>query len=232
MVGEDGQTNVPGLYIVGDLTGIPLLKFSADSGARAVMRIATDSGFSKQDTSDSDMVDIAIIGAGVSGFAAALQAKKREWSYRLFEATEVFSTIANFPKGKPIFTYPTEMVPVGELQLREGTTDVKEALLADLKEQTIEAGVEPEFVHIDRVRKNGRVFEVLDSEGEVVSRAHRVIVGIGRSGNFRKLGIPGENLDKVFNRLHDPQDFCGKRVLVVGGGDSAMETAIALATCG
>lgn len=232
IVGEGGVTNVSGLYIVGDLTGVPLLKFSADSGARAVMGMAADSKFNKQDTSDSEIVDIAIIGAGVSGFAAAMEAKKRGLSYRLFEATEVFSTVTNFPKRKPIFTYPTEMVPAGELQFHEGASEIKEGLLADLKEQTREAGIEPEFVHIDRVSKNGRIFEVFDSHGEIVGRAQRVIVGIGRSGNFRKLGIPGEDLDKLFNRLHDPQDFCGKRVLIVGGGDSAMETAIALATCG
>ena len=59
-----------------------------------------------------------------------------------------------------------------------------------------------------------------------------MIVGIGRSGNFRKLGVPGEQLDKVFNRLHDPVDFCDKDVLVVGGGDSALEAAIAIAQCG
>jgi NosR/NirI family transcriptional regulator, nitrous oxide reductase regulator len=65
-----------------------------------------------------------------------------------------------------------------------------------------------------------------------VLRAHRVIVAIGRSGSFRKLGVPGEELGKVSNRLHDPKDHCAQEVLVVGGGDSALEAAIALATCG
>ncbi len=67
---------------------------------------------------------------------------------------------------------------------------------------------------------------------KTVTRARRVIVAIGRSGNHRKLNIPGENLDKVFNRLYDPKDFHGKQALVVGGGDSALETAIALTMSG
>ena len=79
--------------------------------------------------------------------------------------------------------------------------------------------------------RNGAVLEVSLADRQVL-RAHRVIVGIGRSGNFRKLGVPGEDLDKVYNRLHDPRDFCGQNVLVVGGGDSALETAIALGGCG
>ncbi|MEM9420700.1 MAG: NAD(P)-binding domain-containing protein [Planctomycetota bacterium] len=230
VVQPDGSTNVPGFYIVGDLTGIPLLKFSADTGTRAVMTIANDPGFAKRTVADPAVRDIAIVGGGVSGFAAAKEAKKRNLTYELFEAAEPFSTISNFPKGKPIFTYPTDMTPAGDLQFHD-KAEIKEGLLEDLHEQTLDQGITPTNARIEKITKSGGIFELHVAGGENI-KAHRVIVGIGRSGNFRKLNIPGEELDKVYNRLHDPKDFCGQDILVVGGGDSAMETAIALATCG
>ncbi|MEM8738604.1 MAG: NAD(P)-binding domain-containing protein [Planctomycetota bacterium] len=230
VVQPDGSTNVPGFYIVGDLTGIPLLKFSADTGTRAVMTVANDPGFQKRSTSDPEVRDLAIVGGGVSGFAAAKEAEKRGLSYVLYEAAEPFSTIVNFPKGKPIFTYPTDMTPAGDLQFHE-KSEIKEGLVEDLHEQTLDAGIEPTKARVEKISKSGGVFELHVAGGDNL-KAHRVIVGIGRSGNFRKLGVPGEKLDKVYNRLHDPKDFCGQDILVVGGGDSAMETAIALAHCG
>lgn len=230
VVQPDSSTNVPGLYIVGDLTGVPLLKFSADTGSRAVMTIDGDPSFKKRSTADPAVRDIAIVGGGVSGFAAAKEAKKRGLTYELFEAAEPFSTIVNFPKGKPIFTYPTDMTPAGDLQFHD-KSEIKEGLLEDLHEQTLGEGITPTYARIDRVKRSGGLFELVIPDGENI-KAHRVVIGIGRSGNFRKLGVPGEELDKVYNRLHDPKDFCGQKLLVVGGGDSAMETAIALAECG
>lgn len=116
-VRPDGSTNIPGLYVVGDLTGIPLLKFSADTGARAVRTIVADSAFQRlrDDDSDSAALDLVILRAGVSGMAAALEARKAGLRFEILEATEPFSTIVNFPTGKPIYTYPTEMVPAGDL---------------------------------------------------------------------------------------------------------------------
>lgn len=229
-VNEDYSSNVPGLYIVGDLTGIPLLKFSSDSGAKAVLNILKDKNFRSQRSSvkEPGVLDLVIVGAGVSGMAAALEAKKNGLDFEILEATEPFSTIINFPKGKPIYTYPTDMIPEGDLQFTE---DVKEPLVEEIQEQTLGKGVTPKIQRVERVINRGNYFEVVIPGGESL-KALRVIVGIGRSGNFRKLGVPGEDKDKVFNRLHDPTDFEGKNVLVVGGGDSALETAIALAKAG
>jgi thioredoxin reductase/polyferredoxin len=221
---------VPGLYVVGDLTGIPLLKFSADTGARVIDTIADDKSFQGRKANDPSVRDVAIIGGGVSGFAALKQAGKRGLTADLFEAAEPFSTIVNFPKGKPIYTYPTEMTPAGDLQFHD-KADAKEGLIEDLHDQTLDAGLKWTQARIDRVKRSGGIFELTTGDGETI-RAHRVVVAIGRSGNFRKLDVPGEDKDKVYNRLHDPQDFCGTKALVVGGGDSAMETAIALAKCG
>ncbi|MGE0707254.1 MAG: NAD(P)-binding domain-containing protein [Planctomycetota bacterium] len=221
---RDGSTNVPGLYVVGDLTGIPLLKFSADTGARAVQTIAADASF--QAARQPELLDVVIVGGGVSGMAAALEAKARGLRYVLLEAAEPFSTIVNFPRQKPIYTYPTEMEPAGALRF---TAEVKEPLVEELRAQT--RGVEVRQAFAEQVERAGGRLEVVLSGGERLA-ALRVIVAIGRSGNFRSLGVPGEDLDKVSNRLHDPRDFAGQQVLVVGGGDSACEAAIALVQAG
>ncbi len=223
---EDGSTSIPGVRIVGDLTGIPLLKFASDSGARAVRAIMAEPDF--QQSTDPDVLDLAIVGAGVSGISAAIEARKAGLHATVFEATQTFSTIANFPKGKPIYTYPADMTPAGGLQF---SATVKEDLVAEMERQRVQAGVEPVAVRVDRIGRSGGHLLVHHAD-QRITRARRVIIAIGRSGNFRKLGCPGENLDKVYNRLYDPKEFAGKNALVVGGGDTAIETAIALASAG
>ena len=230
-VREDGTTAVPGVRVVGDLTGVPLLKFSSDTGARAVEAILAEPDFPATRGKDADILDLAIIGAGVSGMAAALEAKKAGLSFSVFEASEPFATVANFPKGKPIYTYPTGMTPAGELQFRS-EVHPKEQLLEDLEAKKRAAGIQVTLARIERIERKGGLLLLHHGDKKTVTRARRVIVGIGRSGNHRKLGVPGEDLDKVFNRLYDPKEFAGQSALVVGGGDSALETAIALATAG
>ena len=239
VVNADGSTNVTGLWVVGDLAGVPLLKFSADSGAKVVGAIQ-GSGVGVQGSGDSEtdlsaepasanaQADLLIIGAGVAGMSAALEARKRGISFKLLEAAERFSTIVNFPKAKPIYTYPEAMEPAGELHFRQ-EVHPKETLLKELAEQS--GDVKPEIARVTHVTRGGGELKVHVDEGEPLP-AKAVIIAIGRSGNYRKLGVAGEERDKVSNRLHDPKDFDGNRVLVVGGGDSALETAIATAEAG
>ncbi|HYJ07195.1 MAG TPA: NAD(P)-binding domain-containing protein, partial [Chthoniobacterales bacterium] len=224
--GPDGITAQPGVRIVGDLTGIPLLKFSSHTGAQAVRAILKEEGGRRK--AEDGVLDLAIIGAGVAGISAAIEAKKAGLNFAVFEATEIFSTVVNFPKAKPIYTYPTEMKLDGGLQF---AADVKEALLEEMEAQRRAAGIEVAHARIESIeRKGNELFLHQDDKSAITAR--RAIVAIGRSGNFRKLNVPGEELDKVYNRLFDPKEFAGQNSLVVGGGDSALETAIALATCG
>src|SRR6476659_8256785 len=221
----DGTTAVPGVRIVGDLTGIPLLKFSSDSGARAIRAILAEPDFARtRGAGDAGVVDVAIVGGGVSGIAAAIEAKKAGLSFVVFEASEVFSTVANFPKAKPIYTYPTGMTPAGDLQFR---TEVhpKEQLLADLESLRKKAGIDVTSARIERISRQDGLLRLHHGDGKTVTRARRAIVAIGRSGNHRRLGVPGEDSGKVFNRVYDPKDFTGRQVLVVGGGGSAPERA-------
>jgi thioredoxin reductase/ferredoxin len=251
VVNEDFSTNIPGLYVVGDLTGVPLLKFSSDSGARAVQamlrdpvlrgvsveeknrqgpRLPPSADVNEAERQNDIPLDLVIIGAGVSGMAAALEAQRANLRFEVLEASEPFSTLVNFPKAKPIYTYPTAMKPAGELQFRD-EVHPKEVLVQDIRKQTIGKGIAPKLARAQRIVRKGELLEVvLANQPSLLAR--RVIVAIGRSGNFRKLGVPGEDSGKVFNRLHDPKEYAGKDVLVVGGGDSALETAIAIAEYG
>ncbi len=227
-VRADGSTNVPGVYVAGDLAGVPLLKFALDGGARVAARIADELGASSGAGRDPELLDLAIVGGGVAGMAAAIEARRRSLSFMVLESSEVFSTIANFPRRKPIYTYPLAMAPAGSLQV---AATVKEDLLVELKAQAEAAGIEPIPARAERIARAGDEIVVHTAGGGVV-RARRVLVAIGRSGDHRRLGVPGEDLDHVANRLHDPADFAGRKVLIVGGGDSALETAAALAGSG
>jgi thioredoxin reductase/ferredoxin len=226
-VAADGRTAVPGVRVVGDLTGVPLLKLALDSGARAVQAIVNEPDFAARVTAPG-VYDVAIIGGGVSGIAAAVEAQRQGLRYVVYEASAAFSTIADFPKAKPIFTYPSELRPAGELQV---SASVKEALLDELAAQQRAHRIEIDGARVERIERKGGALWV-HLAGVTAVRAHRVIVAIGKSGEYRRLGCAGEELAKVFHRLHDPGDFAGKEVLVVGGGDSAVETALALAQAG
>ena len=227
-VHEGGRTSVPGVYVAGDLTGVPLLKIALDTGVAAIERIASDLAERRPVPGDERVLDLAILGAGVSGLAAAVEAKRRGLSFAVLEATEPLSTLVNFPKAKPIYTYPRAMTPRGALQVSGA---VKETLLAELREQIDRLVITATPGRAERIERRGDLL-VVHVVGGSTMVARRVLVAVGRSGDFRKLGVQGESLDKVFNRLHDPKDFAGQDTLVVGGGDTAVETAIALAMAG
>ncbi len=220
----DGATNVPGLYVAGDLMGVPLLKSALDSGARTVRALARG----LRDDRDRSIPDLVILGAGPAGANAALEAKRLGLSCTILEASRPFATLHDFPVAKPILTYPTALTPAGALTV---TASVKEALLEELEAQWRTSGVTVTHGRATHVSRSGeRLLVHLEDGGPV--HAHRVLVTIGRAGDFRTLGVPGETLGHVTHRLHDPTVFAGRSAIVVGGGDSACETAIALAEAG
>ncbi|MBN95712.1 MAG: hypothetical protein CL928_16855 [Deltaproteobacteria bacterium] len=228
VVGELGRTSVPGLRVVGDLCGVPLLKFAVDSGAAAIQAIISEPEFVDR-RGEEGVLDVAVVGGGVAGISAAIAAREAGLDCKVYEAAQSFATIHNFPRRKPIFTYPSDMEPRGSFQV---TAERREELLVELEEQRRQAEILPVCLRIDHVERRDGLLYLIPAGDEEPVPALRVVVAIGRTGNFRALGVPGEELAHVTNRLHDPQDFAGQSVLVVGGGDSAAEAAIALAACG
>jgi thioredoxin reductase/ferredoxin len=227
-VNDDGSTAIPGVFIVGDLTGIPLLKFALDSGARTAKRCLAEINKASVDKKNDEVFDIIIIGGGVAGMAAACECAKAKAHFTVIEGTSQLSTIRNFPSKKPIFTYPMDMTPSGDLQVH---ATVKEALLTELEQQLAQFTIPVHQGTASHITKNGDAFSVEMKEGKPL-KAKRIIVAIGRSGNYRRLQVPGEELAIVTNRLHDPQYYAGKQLMVVGGGDSALEAAIACSQAG
>jgi len=221
-VDDHFRTNVDGVYVVGDLAGVPLLKFSVDGGARAVQDILAQGLDSVEPEDEHGPYDVVIVGAGASGMAAAREAEKSGLSYCVLEAQRRFATIKDFQAGKPIYTYPKEMTPESDLQI---TAEVKEALVDELEAQTDDIPVR--HAEADRVERAGDGHAVVTAENDRIY-GQRVIVAIGRSGNFRSLDVPGEDRDHVQHRLLDPTRCREEQALVIGGGDSAAEAAIAL----
>jgi len=224
------ETSVPGIYCVGDLTGIPLIKLAADSGYELMDRLEMDDSFRKQreNKNSEDILDLVIIGGGPAGISASLQALRLGYTHLVLESSQIFTTIINYPTAKPIYVTPGDQPFKSELVFSDGT---KETLLEELKKDIKDKDIPlREGETVKSIDDEGAFFRV-ESE-QSTYKALRVIVAIGKSGNARQLEVPGNKLPKVFTRLIDPGEFQKKNVLVVGGGDSAIEAAIALAEQG
>lgn len=225
---EKGETSVKGIYVVGDLTGIPLLKLAAENGAQRIRQFNEDTAFADlRKNRPGDVLDFVIVGAGPAGIAAGIEAKKLGYDFVILESAKTFSTIDNFPKGKPIYAEPEDMEQLSGLTINEG---VKETLLEELCGQIEDKNIPvKQGFSVENIVKQKGYFEVVTQEETY--KTLRIILATGKSGNSRLLDVPGEDSEKVYNRLIDPLDAKDHNVLVVGGGDSALETAIATADC-
>jgi len=224
------RSSVPGMYCIGDITGIPLIRLAAESGKKVMEQIADDiKNDNNRNSSDQQQYDLVIIGAGPAGLSAALEAQKRGFSYVVLEANRVFNTIENFPYQKPIIVTP-EGTPDSELRFSDGT---KESLLEQLHHAIEDKDIAIECpVKVQKVEKQqDGSFVTICNDGKKYN-GKRVLVAIGKSGNPRHLGVDGEDKEHVFHRLIDPRNHKEESVVVVGGGDSAIEAAVALAKAG
>ena len=224
------ETSVPGLYCIGDLTGIPLIKLAAESGHELIERLQADESFqaSRRKNKDPEIQDLLIVGAGPAGVAASLRALELGFRHLLIESSRKFNTIANFPAAKPIYVTPADPPMKSALVFGEGT---KETLLDELQKDIAGKPLPiREGEMVKRIIKESEHFTIETTQAKY--KALRVIVAIGKSGNERMLGVPGEKLPKVFTRLIDPGEYHDADILVVGGGDSAVEAAVALAKAG
>ncbi|MFQ5622570.1 MAG: NAD(P)-binding domain-containing protein [Paracoccaceae bacterium] len=218
-VGPDFQTNVPGIYIAGELGGMGLIRNAIEQGRQAMEEIVKLGGFGRD-----DMTDVIIVGAGPAGFSASLAAKQHGLKSVTLEQDSFGGTVAHFPRGKLVMTAPATLPLHGKVNFRETT---KEELLEFWSKVRAESGIEISFEErVESIEKLPEGFCVKTTRGS--HRGRTVLLAIGRRGTPRKLGVDGEDSTKVVYRLVDPEQYRGKHVLVVGGGDSALEAATSI----
>jgi thioredoxin reductase/NAD-dependent dihydropyrimidine dehydrogenase PreA subunit len=215
-VGPDFQTNVPGIYIAGELGGMGLIRNAIEQGRQAIGYVASNRG-----TAPRGAVDIVIVGAGPAGFAASLAALERKLSFVTVEQDTFGGMVAHYPRGKLVMAGTAHLPLVGKVKF--GNTS-KEELLAYWQQVQRDTGVPISFrERVVTVTREGELFRVATTSREILAR--NVLLAIGRRGTPRQLGVPGEDLTKVTYKLIEPEQYRDQRVLVVGGGDSAIEAA-------
>ena len=217
------ESNVPGLYIIGDLAGAPVVKLAMEQGSDVAEHIA-----SKPDarSSDPDTYDLLVIGAGAAGLNAALVAQDRGLRVLVLEKNKIANTIEDFPEGKWVYAEPDSRPAKGKLWL-DGAS--KEDLLGRwheiIRDNRLNIRTD-EGVETVRKQKDGG-FEVVTTANRYTAR--RVVLATGQRGNPRQLQVPGEEREQVYHRLYSPKHYTDEDILVVGGGNSAVEAALALA---
>ncbi len=218
------ESSVKGIYVIGDVTGLPLVKVAANQGASVIAKMR----FDQNSASDDGRLDLVIIGAGPAGLSAAMEAHERGLKYVVLERNKVASTVRSFPPGKKVYAEPQFVRNESKLEFDEDL-DKDEFLtrvnrLVDEKKLHIKEDTE-----VDRVRKVGeRRFEVETKSGKSFP-TQQVLVAVGRQGQARLLECLGaDNAQKVTYRLHTPEDYHDANIMVVGGGNSAIEAALLL----
>ena len=219
-VGSDFQTNVPGVFIAGELGGMGLIRNAIEQGRQAIDLVRALDRLGQPDT-----YDVVIVGGGPAGFSASLAAMQHRLRFVTVEQDSFGGAVAHSPRGKLVMTAPATLPLIGTVKFREVN---KEKLLAFWHGVAQRTGLRINYrVRVDRVPHRGADLEVGTTRGRYPTRS--VLLAIGRRGTPRQLGVPGEHLPKVVYRLSGPEQYRGRHVLVVGGGDSALEAAVSVA---
>jgi thioredoxin reductase len=219
------ETNVAGLYIVGELGGRALIKNAVNEGRVAAEHVVSRAAMRRRAAPDGTAVDVAIVGSGPSGLSAALVAHHARLSYLLLEQGSLADTVRKYPRHKLLFAEPLTLPLYGDLWVSDSS---KENLLAVWEAVIRRTGLRVlTGQQVRDIRREGSLWQLSVGEAEYCARA--VILALGRRGTPRKLNVPGEELASVFYDVAEMSDFAGRRVVVVGGGDSAIETALGLA---
>ena len=230
------QSNIDGIYIVGELGGMGLIRNAMRQGTKAV-----ELGVSKlladpevTHNSDPQVVDVVIVGGGPAGIAAALECANRNLTYVVLEQFSLGGSVAHYPRRKLVFTEQIKLPIVGKFGKAEM---LKEELIAEFERVCLAGGITLQegrrVTGVSGKRGDFAVSCVNGEGGEEVYRGRTVVLAIGRRGTPRQLGCPGEEQSHVVYRLIDAEQYRHRRVLCVGGGDSSVEAAVSLgATAG
>jgi thioredoxin reductase/NAD-dependent dihydropyrimidine dehydrogenase PreA subunit len=210
------ETNVNGIFIAGELGGMGLIRNAVKQGAQAMATIA------KRPRKEAEF-DVVIVGAGPAGISASLAAKQDGLRYVTLEQEDSLGgTTYHYPRNKLVMTAPMKLPIIGEIRIREISKEsLMEIWLDVLKKTKLDVRFGERMADIQR---EDNLFVVKTSKGSY--RATNVVLAIGRRGTPRKLGAQGEEHPKVVYRLVEAEQYKGCHVLVVGGGDSALEAAL------
>lgn len=219
-VNQNFESNVPGLFIAGELGGMGLIKNAVEQGKQAVENI---SKAMKRPGNNPD--DLIIVGAGPAGIAASLTAKKLNIKAITLDQDTLGGTVFTFPRSKIVMTSPMDLPLHGKVKLFE----TSKPELLDLWEKVIQKN-SIEIIEKQKVEYIERTSDhfIIKTNKDREFTSSFVLLCIGRRGTPRKLNVPGETLEKVAYRLLEPENITGKNILVVGGGDSAIESALLL----
>lgn len=220
-INENFETNVKGIYIAGELGGMGLIKNSIEQGQQAIENIVKYKRASRE-----NVIDVVIVGAGPAGISATLAAKQHNLSSITLEQDSLGGTVYTFPRTKIVMTSPMDLPLYGKVKLTDTTkTELLDLWTKVISEHDLEIIENTKVETITPVTDD--TFKVLTNTGtEYVCQ--NVILAIGRRGSPRKLNVPGEELQKVAYRLIEPERKSDQNILVVGGGDSAIESALLL----
>ncbi len=220
------ETSIENLFIVGELGGLALIKNAVNQGRDCVDTITARLSARGTPPRASDVLDVLIVGAGPAGISASLRAIEHKLNYITLERDEVGGTVAKYPRQKLVMTSPVEFPMYGKFKKTELS---KEALLAfwDTVLNRADFNVRTDEKVEDIKKGADGVFTVVTKNNQYHARA--VVLALGRTGTPRKLGVKGEELPKVMYRLIEADHYVNKQILVVGGGDSAVEAAMGLA---
>jgi len=216
------ETNLDGIFIAGELGGMGLIRNAIEQGRQALESVSKHAGVGK---SAGDFLDVLIVGAGPAGFAASLGAMEQGLKSVTIEQETLGGTVSHFPRGKLVMTAPVKLPVVGKVMFTETT---KEELLSFWEKTERETGLKIQYQErLEDIIAEEGIYRVKTSKNTY--RTRTLLLAIGRRGTPRKLGVPGEDTPKVVYRLIDAAQYTGQQVLVVGGGDSALEAAISIA---
>lgn len=224
-VDEHFQTSRPGVYVVGELAGMGLIRNAISQGKQAADHIVT-SGRRGQ----GDALDTIVVGAGPAGISATLSLMKAGHRVLCLEREKFGGTIMHYPRAKVVMTGTIELPIVGKLRRRTMKKDELVGIWDAIRQKANPPVIEGELVSTITPASPG-LWTVTNERGETRTSAN-VVLALGRRGAPRKLNVPGEESGKVHYRVLEPREFEGQHVLVVGGGNSAVETALALADQG